>query len=85
MPAYAAFAKTKRFDDKFITLVRAGADSGQIHKAFASISQRLKRRGNSAPRSSKATMLPCIIITVLIGLFIVAQTRIVPLSRGTAR
>lgn len=82
VPAYVAFAKTKRFDDKFVTLVRAGADSGQIHKAFASISHRLKKEGEFRGKIKKATLLPCIIITVLIGLFIVAQTKIVPQVEG---
>lgn len=81
-PTYVAFAKTKKFDDKFISLVRAGTDSGQIHKAFDSISHRLKKEAEFRAKMRKATILPGIIIFALIGLFIVAQLKIVPEVEG---
>lgn len=81
-PTYAAFAKTNKFDDKFISLVRAGTDSGQIHKAFDSISHRLKKESEFRSKMRKATILPAIIICALVGLFIVAQVKIVPEVEG---
>lgn len=81
-PTYVAFAKTKKFDDKFISLVRAGADSGQIHKAFDSISHRLQKEAEFRAKMRKATILPSIIICALIGLFIIAQVKIVPEVEG---
>ncbi len=81
-PTYIAFAKTNKFDDKFISLVRAGSDSGQIHKAFESISHRLKKEGEFRAKMRKATILPSIIICALIGLFIIAQLKIVPEVEG---
>lgn len=81
-PTYVAFAKTNKFDDKFISLVRAGTDSGQIHKAFDSISQRLQKEAEFRAKMRKATILPSIIIFALIGLFIVAQLKIVPEVEG---
>lgn len=81
-PTYIAFAKTGRFDDKFVSLVRAGTDSGQIHKAFDSISHRLQKEAEFRKKMKKATVLPGIIISVLIGLFIIAQVKIVPEVEG---
>lgn len=81
-PTYAAFAKTEKFDDKFISLVRAGTDSGQIHKAFEAISHRLKKEGEFRAKMRKATILPGLIICALIGLFIIAQIKIVPEVEG---
>ncbi|MCB1230042.1 MAG: type II secretion system F family protein [Verrucomicrobiae bacterium] len=81
-PTYVAFAKTKKFDDKFVSLVRAGTDSGQIHKAFDSISHRLQKEAEFRAKMRKATILPSIIICALIGLFIIAQLKIVPEVEG---
>jgi type II secretory pathway component PulF len=81
-PTYIAFEKTNKFDDKFISLVRAGTDSGNIHKAFESISHRLARESEFRSKMKKATILPGIIICALIGLFIIAQLKIVPQVEG---
>lgn len=81
-PTYVAFEKTGKFDDKFISLVRAGADSGQIHKAFDSISQRLTKEAEFRAKMKKATILPGIIIVSLVGLFVVAQLKVVPQVEG---
>ena len=77
-PAYAAFARTGRFDDKFISLIRAGSDSGQLDQAFEAIANRLKKEAEFKSKMRKATMLPSIIIFALILLFIAAQLRIIP-------
>jgi type II secretory pathway component PulF len=77
-PAYAAFAKSGKFDDKFISLIRAGTDAGQLDQAFESIAGRLKKEAEFKSKMRKATMLPCIIIFALIMLFIGAQLKIIP-------
>ncbi len=77
-PAYAAFAKSGKFDDKFISLVRAGTDAGQIDQAFESIAHRLKKESEFKSKMRKATVMPCCIIFALIMLFIGAQLRIIP-------
>ena len=77
-PAYAAFARSGRFDDKFISLIRAGSDSGQLDQAFEAIANRLKKEAEFKSKMRKATMLPSIIIFALILLFIAAQLRIIP-------
>jgi type II secretory pathway component PulF len=78
LPAYSAFEKTKKFDDKFISLVRAGCDSGQLNKAFASIAKTLKKEAEFKAKMRKATLMPSIIIFALIMLFIGAQLQIIP-------
>jgi len=78
IPAYAAFEKTGKFDSKFISLIRAGTDSGQLYQAFDSIASRLKKEAEFRAKMRKATMLPGIIIFVLIMLFIAAQLKIIP-------
>lgn len=78
LPAYSAFEKTERFDDKFISLVRAGCDSGQLSKAFESIAKTLKKEAEFKSKMRKATMMPSIIIFALIMLFIGAQLQIIP-------
>lgn len=81
-PAYVAFQKTKKFDDKFVTLVRAGSDSGQLGQAFTAIGLRLKKEGEFGSKMKKATILPSIIIVVLLMLFVGAQIKIVPEVEG---
>lgn len=81
-PLYSALARTGRFDDKFIGLIQAGSDSGQLHKAFAAIADRQKKEAGFKAKLRKATVLPMVIISVLIGLFIVAQLNIVPQVEG---
>jgi len=78
IPSYAAFEKTGRFDDKFVSLIRAGTDSGQLWQAFDSIAHRLKKESEFKSKMRKATMMPCIIIFALIMLFIAAQLKIIP-------
>lgn len=78
LPAYAAFEKTEKFDDKFISLVRAGCDSGQLSKAFDSIAKTLKKEAEFKSKMRKATLMPSIIIFALILLFIGAQLQIIP-------
>lgn len=78
LPAYAAFSKSGKFDDKFISLVRAGTDAGQLDQAFESIAIRLKKEAEFKSKMRKATVMPCCIIFALIMLFIGAQLRIIP-------
>ena len=75
LPVYTAFAKTKKFDNKFISLIRAGADTGQLDGAFHSIAHRLKKEAEFKAKMRKATLLPAFIMLALIGLFIVASVK----------
>ncbi len=82
VPAFIAFQNSKKFDEKFISLIRAGSDSGRLQSAFESISKRLKKEMEFKAKMRKATLLPCVIIFVLILLFIIAQLKIVPEVEG---
>lgn len=75
---HEAFRRTKRFDDMVIGLIQAGSDSGQLHRAFAELSERIKSELYFKKQVRKAVLLPSIVISVLIGAFIVSQVKIVP-------
>lgn len=78
VPTATAFKKTGKFEDKFISLVRAGSDSGQLDRAFDSIARTLKKEAEFKAKMRKATMMPCIIIFALILIFIASQLKIIP-------
>ncbi len=82
VPVYSAFKKTGKFDDKFVSLIRAGSDTGHLNNAFESIGKRLKKEKEFKAKMRKATLLPVIIIFVLVLMFIVAQLKIVPQVEG---
>jgi type II secretory pathway component PulF len=82
VPLYAALAKTGCFDDKLIGLIQAGSNSGQLHRAFASVADRLRKEQMFQNKMKKATLMPAGIIFVLLCLFIVAQVKIVPQVEG---
>jgi type II secretory pathway component PulF len=75
---HEAFRRTGRFNDTTIGLIQAGSDAGQLHHAFQSLSERLKSELFFTKQIKKATVVPGIIISVLIGAFIVSQVKIVP-------
>lgn len=81
-PLHLAFRKSGQFDDNFISLIKAGSDSGQLHKAFASIADRYKKEALFKAKIRKATVMPAGIIFVLMLLFVVAQLKIVPEVEG---
>lgn len=78
MSVHEAFRKTGRFDDMTIGLIQAGGDSGQLNRAFRELADRLKSDLYFKKQVRKATLLPGIVISVLIGAFIVSQVKIVP-------
>jgi len=81
-PAFIAFKKSGMFDDKIVGLIKAGSDSGQLHKSFAATGERLKKEGAFRAKMKKATMIPGIVICVLVGIFIIAQCKVVPQIEG---
>ena len=78
MSIHEAFRKTNRFDDMTIGLIQAGGDSGQLNRAFRELADRLKADLYFKKQVRKAVLLPGIVISVLIGAFIVSQVKIVP-------
>jgi len=82
MSVHEAFRKTGRFDDMTIGLIQAGGDSGQLNRAFRELADRLKSDLYFHKQVRKAVLLPSIVISVLIGAFIVSQVKIVPQVEG---
>ncbi|MEX1114674.1 MAG: type II secretion system F family protein [Akkermansiaceae bacterium] len=78
MNVHEAFRRTGRFSDTIVGLIQAGADAGQLHRAFQSLAARLKSELFFQKQLKKATITPCVIIAVLMGAFIVSQVKIVP-------
>lgn len=75
---HEAFRKTGRFTDMTLGLIQAGSDSGQLHKAFTALAKRIKSDLMFEAAIKKATIMPSIVISILIGAFIMAQVKIVP-------
>ena len=78
MSIHEAFRKTGKFDDMTVGLIQAGSDSGQLHRAFGELAARLKSEMHFIKAIRKAVLMPSIVISVLIGAFIVSQIKIVP-------
>ena len=81
-PAYIGFKKSGLFDDKVVGLIKAGSDSGQLDAAFKAVGERLKIERAFASKMKKATLIPGMVICALIGIFIVAQSKVVPEIEG---
>ena len=81
-PAFIGFKKSGMFDDKIVGLIKAGSDSGQLHKAFAAIGDRLKKERAMKAKMKKATMIPCFVIFALMCIFVIAQCKVVPQIEG---
>ena len=79
---HEAFRKTGRFDDMTIGLIQAGGDSGQLNRAFRELADRMKSDLYFRKQVRKAVLMPSIVISVLIGAFIVSQVKIVPQVEG---
>jgi type II secretory pathway component PulF len=73
-----AFRRSGRFTDMIIGLVHAGSDAGQLHSAFSALATRLKTELYFSKQLKKATITPGVVISVLIGAFIISQIKIVP-------
>ncbi|MFT3992174.1 MAG: type II secretion system F family protein [Luteolibacter sp.] len=75
---HEAFRRSGKFSDTIIGLIQAGSDAGQLHEAFRSLAERLTSELKFNKKLKKATITPGVIISVLIGAFIVSQVKIVP-------
>jgi type II secretory pathway component PulF len=75
---HEAFRRTGRFSDMIVGLIQAGSDAGQLHEAFRSLAQRLTNELHFTKALRKATVMPGVVISILIGAFIASQVKIVP-------
>jgi len=78
MNVHEAFRRTGRFNDMTIGLIQAGSDAGQLHEAFRALADRLTSEMQFEKAIRKAVLMPSVIISVLIGAFIISQVKIVP-------
>ena len=77
LPVHVAFAKEQIFDSTIITIIEAGADSGQLGQAFTSLAHRIKIEMTFASKLRTALLVPTLIILFQIGLFIYSQVHVV--------
>ncbi len=77
LPVHVAFAKEQVFDSTIITIIEAGADSGQLGQAFTSLAHRIKIEMAFASKLRTALLVPTLIILFQIGLFIYSQVHVV--------
>jgi len=75
---HEAFRRSGRFNDTTVGLIQAGSDAGQLHEAFRSLAARLTSEMKFNKQIKKATITPCVIISILVGAFIISQVKIVP-------
>lgn len=85
LPVHLAFAKEKKFDATVITIIEAGADSGQLHEAFSALARRLKIEAMFASKLRNALLVPCLVILFQIGLFIWSQVTVVAQVEDTLK
>ena len=78
IPIHTAFKRSGKFDDMTIGLIQAGGDTGQLDTAFAELGKRIKSDMHFRKKIRKLIMMPCIVIPILVGAFIVSQVKIVP-------
>lgn len=76
---YKAFESTRRFDDTFVGLVRAGTLSGNLAASLDSVAKRMKSDMVFKAKIRKAVLMPGCILVFLYACFVFAQTRLVPM------
>ncbi len=82
MSTKEAFVRAECFNDMTIGLVQSGSDAGRLDKAFAALANRLTTDQIFQKKLKKVIMIPCIVIPILLGTFIVAQIQVVPQVEG---
>jgi type II secretory pathway component PulF len=85
LPVHVAFAKEGKFDATILTIIEAGADSGQLHEAFSALARRIKIEMTFSSKLRSALVVPCIVILFQIGLFIWSQTGVVKQVEDTLK
>lgn len=84
-PVHLAFAKERKFDSTIITIIEAGADSGQLGQAFASLARRIKTEMTFRGKLRTALLVPGLVILFQIALFIWSQTSVVSKVEATIK
>jgi type II secretory pathway component PulF len=84
-PVHLAFAKERKFDGTIITIIEAGADSGQLGQAFSSLARRIKTEMTFRGKLRSALLVPGLVILFQIALFIWSQTSVVSKVEATIK
>jgi type IV pilus assembly protein PilC len=71
------------FDNVFVSLVRAGEQSGQMTQVLDELSENLKWQDEIAGQAKRAMVYPLIVFTVIIGVIFVLMTVLVPQLAAT--
>jgi type IV pilus assembly protein PilC len=71
------------FDDVFVSLVRAGEQSGQLTEVLDELSENLKWQDEMAGQAKKAMVYPSIVLVVIFGVIMVLMTVLVPQLAAT--
>jgi type IV pilus assembly protein PilC len=71
------------FDNVFVSLVRAGEQSGQMTEVLDELSENLKWQDEMASQAKKAMVYPVIVVVVIVGVIFVLMTVLVPQLAST--
>jgi type IV pilus assembly protein PilC len=71
------------FDNVFVSLVRAGEESGQMTEVLDELSDNLKWQDEIASQAKKALIYPTIVLVVIVGVVFVLMTVLVPQLAAT--
>lgn len=71
------------FDSVFVSLVRAGEQSGQLTEVLDELSENLKWQDEMASQAKKAMIYPLIVTVVIVGVVFVLMTVLVPQLAAT--
>jgi type IV pilus assembly protein PilC len=71
------------FDGVFVSLVRAGEQSGQMTEVLDQLAENLKWQDEIASQAKKALIYPAIVLVVIVGVIFVLMTVLVPQLAAT--
>jgi type IV pilus assembly protein PilC len=71
------------FDNVFVSLVRAGEQSGQMTEVLDELSENLKWQDEISSQAKKAMVYPAIVLVVIVGVVFVLMTVLVPQLAAT--
>ena len=71
------------FDGVFVSLVRAGEQSGQMTEVLDELTENLKWQDEIASQAKKAMIYPTIVLVVIVGVVFVLMTVLVPQLAAT--
>ena len=71
------------FDNVFVSLVRAGEQSGQMTEVLDELSENLKWQDEISSQAKKAMVYPAIVLVVIVGVIFVLMTVLVPQLAAT--